>query len=94
VRLSWRAPGTGRSSGFFLVYRAEKGDGCTLPGAGAQECQLEMQFAGQTRGTSFEEGLARGRYWYRVALAANYLNDGNAGGDLMLLSHAVDVTVP
>jgi hypothetical protein len=94
VRLSWRAPGTGRSSGFFLVYRAEKGDGCTLPGAGAQECQLEMQFAGQTRGTSFEEGRARGRYWYRVALAANYLNDGNAGGDLMLLSHAVDVTVP
>jgi hypothetical protein len=55
---------------------------------GASDCWLEMPPAGVTRATRFVDRPPAGRWVYRVALAANWLDDVN-GGDLMLLSPPV-----
>jgi hypothetical protein len=93
VRLSWRRPGTGGPRVFYIVFRDESGDGCEIPPRGVPECLLTMAVAGTTRATAFADEPGRGRHWYRVAVAANAADDGNAGGDLVLLSPAVRADV-
>ena len=53
--------------------------------ATALDCRLEMEVVGATRGDRFVDHPPRGRWVYRVGLAANWRDDPTAG-DVMLLS--------
>jgi hypothetical protein len=73
----------------YAVYRVDAGSGgCASPSSGADECLFSGTLVATTRETSF--GLPSGGGTYRIAAAANYLDDQN-GGDLMLLGPPVTV---
>jgi hypothetical protein len=92
VRLTWRPPDSGRSTAWFTVMRGANGDGCTFYPEGARECLLDMEQVATTQGSSIVDKPGRGRWWYRVAMVAGPDRSG-AGGDLMLISPAVPVSV-
>jgi hypothetical protein len=88
-RLRWRAVDGHGSRIHYVVLRAERGtDGCTAPAAGAPQCLLAATSIGTTRGISF--AVPRAPATYRIALAANYLEEQN-GSDVMLLGPPVTV---
>jgi hypothetical protein len=69
---------------------------CLGPGfGGAADCRIEMEVIATTRGRSFldRSGVPRGRWTYRVGLAANWRDDTEAG-DVLLLSGPGNVTGP
>ena len=87
--LSWRAPATGSSDVFYVVYRSRGGDGTScdhLPG-GASYCSIRARLLGRTRATTFVDEQAPPEATYRVGAAANYRDDPRLG-DLLLLSDA------
>jgi hypothetical protein len=89
VLLSWPALHGGRTAVHYLVFRAnDTSGGCVAPTSGARECLLDMTTVGTTRATSMR--VPRNAATYRVAAAANYLNQA-IGGDLMLLGPPVSV---
>jgi hypothetical protein len=72
----------------YVVYRVDPDSGgCTAPTSGAHECLFAGTAVGVTRESTFrvQPGAT-----YRVAAAANYLDEQN-GGDLMLLGPPVTV---
>jgi hypothetical protein len=89
----------GAQGGFYVVFRSPEdgsgGLGCNA-GGGAKRCALAMQPIGTTHGASYSDiapPVPSGRWTYRVALAANWHSDPNAGG-LTELSPPVEATVP
>jgi hypothetical protein len=51
----------------------------------AADCRLEMTYLGPTRSTRFVDTVPRGRWVYRVGIAANWRDDTGIG-DVLLLS--------
>ena len=62
------------------------------PSGASQDCSLFMSQIHATRALSFVDRPPPGRWTYRVALGANWLNDP-ARGDLLLVSRPLTVTV-
>ncbi|HEV2590678.1 MAG TPA: glycosyltransferase family 39 protein [Gaiellaceae bacterium] len=90
LTLTWRRPPHGTTTPLFALYYAGRNNGCEEPEQGARECRLDMTTFKRVRKTSITVPHAKGTYWFRVGMVANYkLSTGS--GDLMLLSRAVRV---
>jgi hypothetical protein len=97
VLVTWRRQRPIGGSVFYRVWRAAatRGDGltCTKP-TGAVSCTLDYGTEiGVTRDPARYDTPGRGRWVYRVGVAANWLNDP-AYGDVYFTSKPVVVTVP
>jgi hypothetical protein len=97
VRISWRPRHAGNASLFYGVLRSNRPDGGLLcagtPNNAADDCQLlYLESAGTTRLTSFTDHPGRGRWTYRIGVAANWLNDPSLG-DVYVVSKPATVTV-
>jgi hypothetical protein len=85
-RLTWRPVAGHGSRVQYVVYRVDPDSGgCTFPPSGSHECLFDGTTVGVTRATSFDVPSGA---TYRVAAAANYLDEQN-GGDLILLGPPV-----
>jgi hypothetical protein len=90
VTLRWNAQHPLGGPVFYRVWRA-KSDGFSCPPrAGAPLCNITMPEVGVTHDASFVDKAPPGRWVYRVAVAANWLNDPTFG-DPYLISRAVSV---
>jgi hypothetical protein len=104
--LTWAPPYTGPVGVFYAVLRSrpafpdpsnpekrtvEEGVACRprLSGS-AQDCHLYMPRIASVRTTSYVDRAPPGRWTYRIALAANWLDDPTQG-DLLLVSPPVAV---
>lgn len=65
---------------------------CDTTGGGAQ-CRLNGAVVAATNGTSFTDHPGPGRWDYRVAAVASWIDDPTAG-DIFVVGPPVDVTVP
>ena len=97
VDLHWRAPRSIGGPAFYRVWRgpaATPGAGFTCnPSAGARSCVTGLPEIGVARDGRYADHPGKGEWVYRVALAANWLNDPHYG-DIYLVSTAVRVIVP
>jgi hypothetical protein len=92
VTLAWHA---GKPFGGPVFYRIWRGrtDGLACPPApGARSCNLVLPEIGTTHEGRFVDHAPRGTWVYRVAVAANWLNDAQYG-DAYLVSRPVTITV-
>jgi hypothetical protein len=93
VTLVWRREEPVGGPVFFRVWRA-RSDGFTCPAApGAKLCKVVLPEVGVSSVNRFVDTPGRGAWVYRVAIAANWLDDPQYG-DAYLVSRAVSVTVP
>jgi hypothetical protein len=93
VTLRWQA---GRPAGgpvFFRVWRARRDAFSCSEDAGGKLCNVALPEVGVAMTPEFRDHPAAGRWVYRVAIAANWLNDP-AYGDPYLVSRPLVVTVP
>jgi hypothetical protein len=109
TRLSWKTPYDGSIGVFYVILRsrprfpdpsnpqdrtAVDGVACrSRVGGAAQDCHLFMDRVDATRKLHFVDHPPPGRWTYRVALGSNWLDDPS-GGDSLLVSRPVTVTVP
>ena len=78
---------------FYRVWRG-RANGLTCPPTpGARLCKLVLPEVGVAKTGRFVDLAPRGRWVYRVALAANWLDDPQYG-DPYLVSRPVSVIVP
>jgi hypothetical protein len=93
VTLTWRNTKPAGGPVFYRLWRA-RSDGFTCPSTpGARLCALSLPEIGTTTTARYVDRAPRGHWVYRVAIAANWLNDPQYG-DVYLVSRAVSVTVP
>ena len=98
VELSWPDPGSGSVQPVYLVLRVKAGtttdDGvnCSPRPGGVPPCVIAMDELGYATARHFVDRPGKGRWVYRVALAASYTADPNAG-DPLLYSGPARVTV-
>jgi hypothetical protein len=89
VSLRWRSTG-----GFYRVWRGPAADGdgftCDPSAPGARQCLIELAEVGVTRESEFADRPPPGRWVYRVAVAANWLDDPQYG-DVYFVTMPVDV---
>jgi hypothetical protein len=89
VLLDWHGNG-----GFYRVWRGRPagGDGFTCDPAspGARQCLVSLPEVGVTHDSHFSDRPPPGRWVYRVAVAANWLNDPQYG-DVYLVSLPIAV---
>jgi hypothetical protein len=106
-RLTWTPPGGSSADVFYRVFvsppvatpdpqlpPARDGIRCQpreLTGGDAPRCQLEMAVLHSTHERSLEVVVQPGTWTYRVALAANWLDDEEAG-DILLVSRPIQLT--
>jgi hypothetical protein len=92
VNLTWQELHPAGGSVFYRVWRART-SGFTCPQqAGAPLCNVTMPEVGATREGAFVDKAPKGRWFYRVAVAANWLNDPHYG-DPYLVSRPIVVTI-
>jgi hypothetical protein len=65
---------------------------CSNTAGGATGCSLEMTEVGRGRDRRFFDRVARGRWTYRVAVAANWLDDAEQG-DAFVVSAPLNISV-
>jgi hypothetical protein len=98
VVLSWPDPGSGSVKPTYLVLRVKAGTttdngvNCSARPGGVPPCVIAMDELGYTTARHFVDHPGTGSWTYRVALAASYNDDPNAG-DPLLYSGPVGVTV-
>jgi hypothetical protein len=108
VRLTWKRPYKGSVGVFYVVLRApkkfpdptnpeervvKKGVSCRDHGGRvALDCHLYMTRIKATKALTFVDHPTRGRWAYRIGLAANWLDDPTRG-DVLLVSEPVQVSV-
>jgi hypothetical protein len=96
VRLDWRQQRGAGGPVFYRMWRgpASGGDGftCQTPQVGGRSCVVTLPEVGVTRASTFLDRPGPGRWVYRVAVAANWLDDP-ARGDVYFVSRPVTVTV-
>jgi hypothetical protein len=96
VRLSWDDSQPAGTNVFYRIWRTKAADGgaaCTpVPHAG-DNCQLAMDDLGAHEGGSWVDKPGRGRWTYRLGLAANWLNSP-LYGDVYSFGPPVAVRVP
>jgi hypothetical protein len=93
VTLSWRNRSSAGGPVFYRVWRGPQ-DGFTCPpNIGARLCNVTLPELRATKATSLVDRPGHGRFVYRVAVAANWLDDPGYG-DPYFVSTPVTVTVP
>ncbi len=93
VTLRWRDERPAGGPVFFRIWRGHAdGLGCPVH-RGATICNVTMPEVGVSKTNSFVDHPPPGRWVYRVALAANWLDDP-AFGDPYLIGRRLEVTVP
>ena len=65
---------------------------CIDPLTGATRCTLEMNEVGRGRDPRFFDRVPPGTWTYRIAVAANWLDDPE-GGDAFVVSAPLNVNV-
>jgi len=91
VTVTWQPTShAGSTKVAYAVFRTSGNDGCTLPPAGARECDLSAPVLASTEKTSITDRPGHGHFWYRVAAVADY-KAMTSSTDLMLLGPAVSV---
>jgi hypothetical protein len=104
VRLDWEPPAAAAGTIYYLlrsparyfpVTRLEPpaDEGMQCKQGAVLDCIVWMKHRVVTRERSLVDSPPRGRWTYRVAVAANWRDDP-AGGDILLLSRPVTVAVP
>jgi hypothetical protein len=104
LELTWPKPDTAGVRPFYVILRSParyvfpytedlvvQGLRCRNPD-GAIRCAIEMNEVDRTRGRVFNTRLERGNWTYRVGVAANWLDDPEAG-DILVVSEPFDVAV-
>ena len=77
VHLHWNVRNPHGNQFFYRIWRSNAADGgatCTPVPHAADNCQLAMDDLGAHRGGHFVDKPGRGRWTYRLGLAANWLN--------------------
>jgi hypothetical protein len=95
ITLRWRSLRSVGGPVFYRVSRipAASGDGLSCSsGPGGRSCLVSLLEVGVTHGTTFVDKAPKGRWVYRVAVAANWLDDP-AYGDVYLVGKPITVTV-
>ena len=93
VALAWRGQHPAGGPVFYRVWRGRT-DGLTCPQqAGGRICNVTIPEVGVSRVGQFLDRPPPGRWFYRVAVAANWLDDPQYG-DPYEVSRAVAITVP
>jgi hypothetical protein len=87
VRLSWRSPGTASTRSYYVVYRSQSPETCSVPPEGAKVCDLTMKSIALTRAATFTDHPGPGAHTYRIGLLANF-RDRDDGSDLILVGPA------
>ena len=105
--LTWNAQQPRTADSFFIVYRSplefpkdgdparivREGVLCEPSQGGAPRCTIEMEEVGRTRDERFlDRAPPRGAWTYRIATAANWLDDESAG-DPYVVSRPLNVSV-
>jgi len=97
VSLSWRQQAPTGSSVFYQVLRTQTpGGGVLCAGRSApasDDCELGANMVTATDVPHVVDHPGRGRWEYRIGVAANWLNDTGLG-DVYVVSPPVTVTVP
>jgi hypothetical protein len=105
-RLAWNGPYSGSTKVYYVVLRSPtsfpdptdphgrtvvSGISCIERGADASsDCRLFMTRIGVTRGNSFVDRPPKGRWTYRVALSANWVDNPDLG-DMLVLSRPSNI---
>ena len=98
VLLSWPDPGSGSVKPVYIVLRVkagtttDQGVNCSERPGGVRPCVIAMDELGYATSRHYVDHPGAGGWVYRVALAANYNADPNAG-DPLLYSAPTQVTV-
>jgi hypothetical protein len=93
VVLTWNAQHLSGGPVFYRVWRGRT-DGFSCPTqSGARLCNITIPEIGVSHGGPYIDRPPAGRWFYRVAVAANWLDDPSYG-DPYEVSRAVAVTVP
>ena len=95
VHLRWRDAQPAGTRVFYRIWRSGDPTGgavCTPVRNGADDCELAMQDLGAHRNGSFADRPGRGRWTYRLGLAANWL-DSPDYGDVYSVGPPVTVRV-
>jgi hypothetical protein len=93
VVLTWSHPRPLGGPVFYRIWRADNPGLSCPPTSSASWCNVDMPEIGTTHGGSFMDRAPKGRWVYRVAVAANWLNDPQYG-DPYLVSRPLTVIVP
>jgi hypothetical protein len=96
VRLSWSDSQPAGTKVFYRIWRTKAPNGgasCLPVPHAAANCQLAMDDAGAHAGGSWLDNPGRGRWTYRLGLAANWLNSP-LFGDVYSLGPPVTARVP
>ncbi|HZS25104.1 MAG TPA: hypothetical protein VFA30_08985 [Gaiellaceae bacterium] len=93
VSLAWRKQTPLGGPVFFRIWRSPTDTLTCSTGTGGSICNVTMPEVGTTHADEFVDRPKPGRWVYRVAVAANWLNSAEYG-DPYLVSRAVTVTVP
>jgi hypothetical protein len=92
VVLRWKPQAASARPVFYRIWRGRSGAGdgftCSQPQVGGRSCVVALPEVGVTREPVFEDRPGKGRWVYRVTVAANWLNDP-AQGDIYLVSRPV-----
>jgi hypothetical protein len=92
VTLRWRGGQPAGGPVFFRVWRARRDAFRCTVGTGGKLCNVSLPEVGVSRTAEFRDHPAAGHWVYRVAIAANWLNDP-AYGDPYLVSRPLVVIV-
>jgi hypothetical protein len=95
VQLTWQDRQPDGTAVFYRIWRSSAPNGgttCTAVPGGTDDCELSMEDIGAHTGGRFVDRPARGRWTYRLGLAANWLNDP-AYGDVYTVGPPIVVSV-
>jgi hypothetical protein len=93
VELRWKDSQPTGGPVFYRIWRARTAGFTCPPGqTGAVLCNVTMPEVGVKRQGAFVDKPRKGRWFYRVVVAANWLNDPNYG-DPYLVSRPVVITI-
>jgi hypothetical protein len=93
VVLEWRGGSPFGGPVFFRVWRGRRDAFTCPPSSGGRLCNVSLPEIGVTRQPEFRDRPGTGRFVYRVAVAANWLDDPQYG-DPYLVSGPVTARVP
>jgi hypothetical protein len=93
VTLTWHNSKPGGSPVFYRIWRGRSDGFSCPPGPGGRLCTLVIPEVGVTKTARYVDLAPRGHWVYRVAVAANWLDDPHYG-DSYVVSRPVSVTVP
>lgn len=100
VSLSWPDPGSGSVKPTYLMHRVkagtttDEGVNCGARPGGVPPCVIAMDELGYVTTRHYVDRPGPGNWTYRVALAASYNNDPNAGDPLVYSAPASVTVVP